>query len=206
MKRVLHRALLAAALAAPAAASPAGYAENPYQLPTLVSVAWEATAPRGELRDFVDRSTFRGGELEIGFGVARHLSLGFAGSWGWISQRSSSGTLQLPDGAISGPSYRRAQLTELRGTAHWYLTNGPVQPYVGLGLGGGRHETYAAVADVVRTSSGWHAAGEPRAGFLWTVRPGLAVIVQGRYVVTNARIGDAKNARWLAFELGLALY
>jgi hypothetical protein len=138
--------------------------------------------------------------------VARHLALGLSGSWTWLSQGFGAASLRLPDGAISGRAYRRAQLTELRGSAHWYLTNGPLQPYLGAALGGGRHETYVAVADVVRTSGGWHAAAEPRAGLLWSVRPGLAVNLQARYVFTNARLGEARDARWLAVDLGVAVY
>jgi hypothetical protein len=204
--RILELALLTAALVLPGAARPDGYLESGFRLSTLVSIGWDTVVPQQDLRDFVDRRSFRGGQLELGFGVARHFSLGLSGSWSWLSQRFPTGSLLLPDGAISGKAYRRAQLTELRGTAHWYLTNGPLQPYLGVALGGGRYDTYVAVADVTRTSSGWHAAGEPRAGLLWTVRPGLAVHLQGRYVFTNARIGDARDARWLALDLGLALY
>jgi hypothetical protein len=206
VKRTLELAVLVAAVALPGAARPDGYLESGFRLSTLVSIGWDTVVPQQDLRDFVDRRTFRGCQFELGFGVARHFSLGLAGSWNWLSQGFPTGSLLLPDGAISGKAYRRVQLTELRGTAHWYLTNGPLQPYLGTALGGGRHETYVAVAEVVRTSSGWHAAAEPRAGLLWTVRPGLAVDLQARYVFTNARIGDARDARWLAIDLGLALY
>ena len=175
-------------------------------LPTLVSVSWETVVPQGGLRGFVDRRSSRGGQLEIGFGAARHLSLGLSASWNWLSQSLPTGSLQLPDAVITGAAYHRAQLVGLRATLHWYHTNGPVQPWVGAGLGGGWHESYLAVADQVRTASGWHAAAEPRAGLLWTVGAGLAVGLQARYVFTTARVGDAKDARWLAVDLGLAVY
>ena len=162
--------------------------------------------PYGALRDFVDQTSLRGGQLEIGFGVARRLSLGLSASWNWLAQELPSDSLQLPDAVITGAAYRRVQLTDLRATLHWYLANGRVQPWVGVGLGGGWHESYVAVADQVRTASGWHAAAEPRAGLLWTVGAGLALGLEARYVFTNAQLGDAGGLRWLAVDLGLAVY
>jgi len=193
-------------LHATGAARADGYLESGSQLPTLVSVSWEMVVPQSAVPDYVEQTSFRGGQLELGFGVARHLSLGLSASWNWLAQELPTGSLQLPDAVITGAAYRRVQLTELRATLHWYLTNGPVQPWVGVGLGGGWHESYLAVADQMRTASGWHAAAEPRAGLLWTVRAGLAVGLQARYAFTTARLGDAKDARWLAVDLGLAVY
>lgn len=198
--------LLAIMIFGAATARADGYAESAFRLPTLVAISWETTIPQRDLRDFVDRRSLRGGQVELRYGVARHLSLGVSGSWSWLSQGFPAGSLQLPDGDITGKAYRRAQLIELRATVHWYLTSGSVQPYLGLGAGGGWHGTYIAVADVIRTAGAWHAAGEPRAGVLWTVRPGLALNLQARYVFTRARLGDVEDARWLAVALGLALY
>jgi hypothetical protein len=199
-------ALLTALILGAGTACADGYADSAYRLPTLVAIGWESIVPQRALRGTLDRTSFRGGQLEIGYGVARHLSLGFSGSWSWMAQSFAAGSLPLPDGEITGKAYRRVQLVELRATAHRYLTNGPVQPYLGVGAGGGWHGSYVAVADVIRTAGAWHAAGEPRAGLLLTLRPGLAVNLQARYVFSTARIGDARDARWLAVDLGVALY
>lgn len=201
-----HLALAPALLLAAGAARADGFAQSGLQLSTLVSLSWEATVPQGALRGFVDGVGWRGGELQIATGVARHLSLGLCGSWNWLARSYPSGSLEFPGGAITGAAYRRAQLVGLRLTLVWYLTGGRVQPWIGAGLGGGWHESYVAVASVVQTASGWHAAAEPRVGLLWTVRPGLAVNAQARYAFTTARIGDARDVRWLALGVGLAVY
>ncbi|HET6923127.1 MAG TPA: hypothetical protein VFI16_08265 [Anaeromyxobacteraceae bacterium] len=205
MTRVLPTLLLAQLLAAGAARAD-GYLDSRSHLPTRVSLSWEALVPRHSLRAFVDRASFRGGQLEVGFGVARHLSLGLSASWNWLAGEAATDSLQFPDAVVTGAAYRRVQLTELRATLHWYLASGPVQPWVGAGLGGGWHETYLAVADQARTASGWHAAAEPRAGLLWTVGAGLALGLQARYAFTTARLGEAADVRWLAVDLGLTVY
>ncbi len=202
----IRLALAAALLLAAGAARPDGFAQSGSQLSTLVSLSWEAAVPQGALRGFVDRVTWRGGELQIGVGVARHLSLGLCGSWTWLAQSYPSGSLQFPGGTITGAAYQRAQIVGLKLALEWYLAGGTVQPWIGAGLGGGWHESYVAVADVVQTASAWHGAAEARVGVLWTVSPGLAVNVQARYAFTTARLGDARDARWLAFGAGLAVY
>jgi hypothetical protein len=199
-------ALIPALFLATGTARADGFLESGSQLPTLVSLSWEGVVPQGPMRGFVDQTAWRGGELQIATGVARHLSLGMCASWNWVAQAFPSGSFQFPDATITGAAYRRVQLVGLRATLQWYLTGGPVQPWLGAGLGGGWHQSYLAVADVVRTGSAWHAAAEPRAGLLWTVSRGLAVNLQARYVFTTARIGDARDARWLAVDLGLAVY
>ncbi len=202
----IRLALLPTVLLATGAARADGFLESGSQLSTLVSLSWEAVVPQGALREFIDQTAWRGGELQIGAGVARHLSLGMCASWNWVAQSFPSGSFQFPDATITGAAYRRLQLVGLRATLHWYLGGGPVQPWLGAGLGGGWHQSYLAVADVVRTASAWHAAAEPRAGLLWTVSPGLAVNLQARYVFTTARLGEAREARWLAVALGVAVY
>jgi len=206
VSQVIGRALLAAVLLGAGAARADGYLESRRQLSTLLSVTWEAAFPQGAARDFVDKTSFRGGQLELGFGVASRLALGVSASWNWLAQNRAMGSLDLPDGTISGPAYRRAQLIGALATGHWYLRGGAVQPYLGVGLGGGWHGTHVAVANVIRTASGWHWAGEPRVGVLLAVRPGLAVNLQARYALTTARLGDAKDARWIAVDVGLAVY
>jgi opacity protein-like surface antigen len=206
VSHLLERALIAGVILCAGAARADGYLETRHQLSTLVSVSWEAAFPQGSTRDFIDKTSFRGGQLELGFGVASRLSLGVSASWNWVAQSRAMGSLDLPGGAISGPAYRRAQLLGALATAHWYLRGGAVQPYLGAGLGGGWHGTHVAVASIVRTESGWHWAGEPRVGVLVAVRPGLAVNLQARYAFTTARLGDAKDARWLAVDVGLAVY
>ncbi|HEU4382189.1 MAG TPA: hypothetical protein VFR85_01700 [Anaeromyxobacteraceae bacterium] len=205
MTRRLLPLLLASLLPAGAARAD-GYVESSRYLPTLVSVSWETVIPQGDLRSFVDRTSFRGLQVELGFGLARHFSLGISASWNWLAQNVATGSLEFPDAVITGAAYHRVELVGLRGTFHWYLTDGPMQPWLGVGLGGGWSESYLAVADQVRTAGRWYGAAEPRAGLLWTIRPGMGVGLQARYVFTTAEIGDVKDARWLALDLGLALY
>lgn len=206
MKPTLRHLLLLAALAASGSARADGFLASRHGLSTLVGLGWDVTQPLGATRDYVDRTSFRGGHLDLSFGVASRLSLGLSASWSWLAQSPALASLPLQAGTISGPGYRRAQLIDGMLTATWYLGRGNVQPYLGVGGGGGRHGTYRAVASVTREESGWHGTAAARAGLLWTVRPGFAIDLQVRPTFSNLRLGDAKRTSWLSIGLGLAAY
>ncbi len=206
MKPTARHLLLLAALLAAGPARADGFLASRHGLSTLVGLGWEATLPQGSTRDFIDRTSFRGGRLDLSFGVVSGLSLGLTGSWAWVTQSAALGTLPLAAGAVTGPAYNRAHLLDGLLTATWYMGRGPLQPYLGVGLGGGWHGTYRAVASVAREESGWHGSAAARAGLLWTVRPGFGIDLQVRPTFSNARLGESTRASWLSIGLGLAAY
>ncbi len=195
-----------ALLLAGSAARADGYLESEFRLSTLVSLNWEVGVPGASLRDFVD-TTARGFQFEARFGVARHLSLGLATSWNWFSRNAALQTVNAPGTTVSASVYQRMQLFTLHATGHWYLTDGPVQPYVGVGIGGAYDDAYRLVADLATASSGFSFAADPQLGFLITFSPGFALHVQARYQFTlSPRFADVTNARWVGLQIGLAAY
>lgn len=201
------RALAAAVLLA-AAGSPRaeGYLESPYRLTTLVSLTWEVGIPLSDLRTYVDQTSFRGGQLEFRFGVARHLSLGLATSWNWFAQNFEQRSVQYPDATVTAAVYDRAQFIALQGTIHWYLVDGPVQPYLGAGGGGAWTSTYQAVADLTSSSTVFDYAARGDAGVLVNLGPGFALHLSARYQFAHAGPKGASPAQWIGVNLGLAAY
>jgi hypothetical protein len=203
---VLRPATAALLLLAAGSARADSYLESKYRLSTLLSLTWEVGVPTGTLRDFVDAASFRGGQLEVRFGVARHLSLGLATSWNWFAQTFSQRTVTYPNATITAPVYDRVQLIALRGTLHWYLVDGPVQPYLGVGAGGTWTSWRQTVADATTSSSRFDFTADPEAGILFTVGTGFAIHVLARYPYTLASYGTARNAQWIGVDVGLAVY
>ncbi len=179
----MTRARLAAAvlvLGAAAAARAEGYAESRHRLGPLVSLTWEASRPLDSLRDHIDADSHWGGQFEVRGAVAPHLSLGLASSWTWFSRSVGQATGTVGDATVTAPSYRRNQAFTLRATAHWYLFDGPVQPYVGGGVGGARVDTYETLGPIAKTAHEVGLAADPQVGFLIAVRGGLALHVTAR--------------------------
>ena len=206
MRRLAARAAAILLALAPGLARADSYLESPYRLTTLVSLTWEVGVPLQDLRSYVDEPSYRGGQLEVRFGLARHLSVGLATSWNWFAQNFAQKSLSYPNATVTAAVYDRVQLITLRGTLHWYLLDGPVQPYLGLGAGGAWHSTFQAVADLSDSSHGFDFTADPNLGILFTIGPGLAVHLAARYQFTLAKFRGVERAQWLGASLGLAVY
>lgn len=201
------RAVAAAVLLAAAGIARAdGYLESSYRLTTLISLTWEVAAPMQDLRSYVDQTSLRGGQFELRVGVARHLSLGLATSWNWFAQNFDQMSISYPDATVTAAVYDRAQFIALQPTLHWYIIDGPLQPYLGVGAGGVWTSVYRAVADLSTSSSSFDFAARADAGVLLTIGPGFAVHVSARYQYTLAGFYGVQNAQWLGANIGLAVY
>lgn len=198
--------VVAALLGTSGGARAEGYLESPYRLGTLISLTWEAGVPLLDMRSYVDEPSWSGGQFELRLGVARHLSLGLAASWNWFAQNFDQKSVSYPDATVTAAVYDRAQFITLQATGHWYLLDGPIQPYVGLGAGGVWTSTFESVADLTVTSSSFDFAARADAGALLTIGPGFAVIVSARYQFTLAKLRGVDNAQWLGANVGLAVY
>jgi hypothetical protein len=201
------RAMAAAVLLAAVGSSRAdGFAVSALDPGPLLSVAWDLSRPAGSLRGFADATSARGAQFELRYAFRRHLSIGLASSWLWLAQNRPAGALAFPDATVAGPAYHRVQFLTLRGTADWYLASGAVQPYLGLGLGGAWHGADQEIATLGVRSSGYALTGDPHAGLLVTLRPGLALHFQARMQLARGGVAGAKTANWLSGSAGLALY
>jgi opacity protein-like surface antigen len=203
-----HAALLPVLLltAWASAARAEGYADTSYHLTRLLSVGWEAARPAAGLSDFVGNDSPRGLQVEVRYSVVRQLSLGVAASYNWFAENLPYGEISYPDALVTGPAYHRAQFIGLRATGHLLLTRGPVQPYLGVGLGGVRYDVREEIGGLAVKSTGYGLAAGPEVGLLVTVRRGLAVHLELRYQVNRVEFAGVKNPAWYAVDLGLAFY
>ncbi len=183
-----------------------GFQDTAYRRSTLLSATWEVGVPAAGLRDFVDEPGYRGAQVEVRLGVARHLSLGLATTWSWFAQNYASKSVDYENATVTGPLYQRVRFATLRATGHWYLSGGPLQPYVGAGAGALSYETYRKVARSVETGSGWSVVVDPQLGVLWNFGRGLALHVLAHYQFSRARFSGVDDARWLGVQVGLAGY
>ncbi len=206
MARFPTRAIVAALALLGGAARADGFQDSRLRNTTMLAVGWEAAVPNAGLRQYVDRPGYYGIQVEARRGIGRSLSLGLATSWTWLAQSYTSKEIAYPDATVSGPLYQRVRFVTVRGTAHWYLGTGSLQPYVGVGAGGLSWETYRNVGGWVRSRSDWALTADPQLGFLWTISSGAALHVQARYQYSTARFDEVDRASWLGIEVGIAAY
>ncbi len=200
------RAIVPALALLAGAARADGFQDSRLRDSTMVAAGWEAAIPSRTLRDYVEDPGYRGVQVEVRRGIARALSLGLASSWTWLAQSYASKQVEYPNATVSGPLYQRVRFVTLRGTAHWYLATGALQPYLGVGAGGLSYETYRNVGQWVQSRSDWALTADPQLGILWTISPGAAIHVQARYQISTARFQGVDQASWVGIQAGIAAY
>jgi hypothetical protein len=207
MKTIIARAALVAALLAAGVADAQDYKTyKPSE--SMFIVNYEIGLPIGDFRDFIDDTSWRGFSFEGRSMVRPKLSVGLGFNWNRYDQTFSllSVSPSTGGGTLSGPVYRYADALAVKGLLHYYLREGPLRPYLGVGLGGVWTYAYAQTADLARSDNGFDFIASPELGLMWTAAHGassLGLNLAFRYNFTTADFLSVSNAQTLNFVIGL---
>ena len=176
---------------------------------SLFAFNWEVSAPIGDFKDFISAWSLRGFSTEARYMVLNRVSLGGAFSWNRWSQTNLNGRVDVANGNITGPVYRYADMFGIKFLAQYYLMDGPIQPYVGAGIGGAWSYSFQQVVDLSSTHDSFDFVVDPEVGVLWQVVRGntnLHVNFALRYTFTTADLPNkGKDIQWLTIPVvGLA--
>ncbi len=150
-------------------------AKDGFQLgQSLVVVNWEIAAPIYGFHNYISDWSLRGFSVEGRRMIRPKISLGGSFSWNRWSQTynnlsipvSGGANAGISNGVLSGPIYRYADMFALRALAHYYLMEGPIQPYVGVGIGGVWGYSYQQVVDLTTAQNGFYFIIDPEVGAL----------------------------------------
>jgi hypothetical protein len=104
------------------------------------TVGYGPSFPLGETKDYIDRTSWRNFNLEIGGFIGKNLSLGVAFAWYGSYQSYPFGTYTNVQGTtvtVTGQQWRYGNSYPLAVILKYYITmkNIPVRPYAAVGLG-----------------------------------------------------------------------
>jgi opacity protein-like surface antigen len=208
LRRMIRASALLALLCALVVARPAraaGYLDDWHPYQTYWGVGWSVPVPITAMRaSYIDNPGWLGGTFDLRIGVVGRLALGVSANWNWFDQVFPFTTVQSGDFTFTGPLYRRLSAFTCLGTAHYYLTRGAVQPYLGVGAGGIWTSTLQQVVNLQQggSNSGFAFAGE--AGILFTVAERLGLYLSGRYQYNLTTLDGVRNPQWVAGQTGIA--
>ncbi|HET9598978.1 MAG TPA: outer membrane beta-barrel protein [Anaeromyxobacteraceae bacterium] len=181
---------------------------------TAFILDYEISAPVGSFKNFISDWSFRGFSIEGRYMVTPKISIGGAFAGNRWQQTNSNLQVDISNnnasGNISGPVFRYTDDLSLKLVAHYYLTEGKLQPYVGVGVGGAWVYSYAQVVDLALSHDSFDFIVSPEIGLLYELASGstsLAVNLAVRYTYTTADLvnGRASNISWLTLPVvGLA--
>jgi len=169
-------------------------------------LTYDVSFPLGDVKDFVDKTSWRGFGLEGRWLVNPNLSVGL--SWHWNTfDMTSSELLEIENGHVSGNQFRIFYATPLMATAFWYprspLDNPEFIPYIGLGAGTIWTKERLEIGIVALEDSGWHFGLSPEAGFMFPVGYYTNLIISGKYNYAF-EAGDSPSYQWWSLSFGFA--
>ena len=206
---IIAIAIAAALLSGTARAEEEAWVSTPTYRPhqTLFVVNWEIAAPIGDFSNYIEDVSLRGTSLEARSFIRDNLSLGLSFSWNRFDQTFHNLVVPITNGAASGNVYRYADMFGIRALAHYYLGRGPLQPYLGVGIGGAWNYAYQQIADLSASQSNFNFVVDPEVGALyWFAKGGTtaALNLAVRYTYTTATAGREHDLQMFSGIVGLA--
>ena len=206
MKTLIVRVAVLGALLSPLAASAQWESYRPRQSMSIFN--YEMSAPIGSFKDnYIKNTSWRGFSFENRSMINERFSAGFAFGYNRYEQTYDLLTLDRPNGGvISGPVYRYTDQLAVKALVHAYFLDGPLRPYVGVGLGGVWSYAYAQSADFAQVNDGFHFIASPELGLTFTAARGassLGLNLAFRYNYTTASYAQVTDASNVAVVVGL---
>lgn len=146
------------------------------------SATYEVSIPTGDLRDFVDDTSWRG----FGLGYSKRLDNDriFAGiSFGWhVLDGRTNETTQIPNGAVTGTQRRWVNVLPIMAQGQYFFAETMrAKPFVGFGLGATYSEETLRIGVFEYEESNWHFGISPEAGVQVPMAYALDLVLKARY-------------------------
>jgi outer membrane protein W len=176
---------------------------------SLMLLGWGLAQPIGNLGDFQSGTSISGFSMEFRSMVKPRLSTGLAFDYNRFTRTNSLETISRPDGAtLSAPTFRYSDMFSIKATAHYYLADGALRPYLGAGLGGNWSYAYLQTADLASTDHGFTIIVTPEAGVLVELARGgtnVALNASIRYNFTSSYFFNVARAQWFSEVVGISV-
>lgn len=180
----------------------------------MLNLNYQISLPFGDVKDFTDKASFRGFDLEYHQFMGERFSIGAAIGWNvyYQDKKGATGNFRFNNNdnvyTITGNQYRYINTVPMLAIARYYFTdnNSMIRPYAGLGVGTSWTEKRLEVGQFASTISRWQFAMAPEVGMYIPVNDQFAFNAGVRYnYATKASHGRVPEISSLTFNLGIIL-
>ncbi|MBO9571924.1 MAG: hypothetical protein J7497_06910, partial [Chitinophagaceae bacterium] len=178
---------------------------NAQQRGVAFSVSYPVSFPMGDLSDYINKTSFRGINMEITKRQMPNWDFGLESGWNVFYAREDSKEYKEQTVTITGVQYRYTNAVPIIAEAKYYFetSSGKSKPYVGGGLG----TTYISRATdfgLYRiTNNTWQFCLRPEIGFKFEDKYGRGIFLGARYYANFAN--DELDAQsYLSINLGFS--
>jgi hypothetical protein len=169
-------------------------------------LTYDLSFPLGDMKDYIDKTSWRGFGLEGRWLVTPNITLGLGWHWNTFYETTDE-MIELENGHVSGNQYRIVYGSPIMVTAFWYpsspLDNPDFMPYLGLGLGTIWMKKRLEIGVVAIEENNWHFGLSPEAGLMYPVGYYTSLLVAARYNYAF-ETGDAPEYQWWSVSVGFA--
>lgn len=187
---------------------------SPFLKAQMLNLNYQISVPFGDVKDYTDKTSFRGMDLEYHQFLGQRFSIGGAIGWNVYYQNKDniSGDFKFSGSdnmyTITGDQYRYVNTVPLLAIGRYYFNdgNGAVRPYVGLGIGTSWTEKRLEVGQFSSTISRWQFAMAPEIGMYVPVSDQFGFNFGAKYnYASKAANGRVPEIQSLTFNIGLIL-
>ncbi|MDY3033736.1 MAG: OmpW family outer membrane protein [Odoribacter sp.] len=180
----------------------------------VFNVNYHMTLPFSKVKDYTDKASFRGFDVEYHQFMSDNCSVGAAIGWDVFYQdkQKTSGNFRFNNDnniyTITGNQYRYINTVPMLAIGRYYFTapNSTFRPYFGVGVGTQWTEKKLEVGQYTSTVSRWQFALAPEIGTYISICSQFGFNAGVRYnYATKAAHGRVPEISSLTFNIGILL-
>jgi outer membrane protein W len=134
--------------------------------PLSINVDYAVAQPFGSVKNYADKTSFRGWRAGIQYQLNDQLSVGLRSGFQEFYERLPRAVYSSKGGDISAVQTRSLQVTPILATVHYQLTkpDAAVIPYVGIGVGAANMLYNKYWGEFTDRYNSWQFAASPEVG------------------------------------------
>jgi len=164
-------------------------------------MTYSMAMPMGDLKNYIDQTSFRGTNIEFFWHIKPNVDLGGEVGWNVFYKKEDLATYTDGTKSITGTQFRYTNAVPMIFGARWRKMGGNTQPYFGAGIG----TTYinrATDFGLYRiTNNTWQFCVRPEAGLIYKLSETTAATVGLKYY-SNFKNDDLDAQSYLTLQVG----
>lgn len=167
------------------------------------SIQYVIASPMNDLKDYINKTSFRGATFEYHTKVNSNLAAGIALGWNVFYERKPYATYYDGTAALSGIQYRYTSSVPIHITGIYFLNEAShCNPFLGMGIGTSYTVRNTDMGLYRWEEDTWSFSVRPEVGFMYTLRETTAMKAALRY---NAafKTSELKDQSFISLSVGL---
>jgi len=170
---------------------------------SIFIISYPIGLPMGDLSDYIDKTSFRGINVEFGKEVSPNLIAEIETGWNVFYQEEPSKVYTEGTASISGKQFRYTNSVPIIAGAKWVLkSHNNLVPYAGLGLGTMYSDRSTDFGLYRISTDAWQFCIRPELGITFKSRNGPSAMLGVKYY-SSFNSGDLDGQSFLTVNIGV---